>query len=66
MLETLVGIFGAAFLGAIGWAVQISSRISTIETKHPSLIELIETRFDAVDQRLDRIERGMNGHLPKD
>ena len=60
MLETLVGIFGAAFIGAIGWAVQISSRVSTIETKHPDLVELLETRFDDIDRRLERIERIIN------
>jgi hypothetical protein len=63
MLETLIGILGTGFLGMIGWVIQLGSRVSVAETRHEDLLELINTRFDEVSRRLDRIERAMNGAL---
>lgn len=56
MLETVVGILGAAVLGVFGWAFQLSNRVSVIETEYNGLQELINTRFAEVNRRLDRIE----------
>jgi hypothetical protein len=63
MLEAIVGVLGTAFIGTLGWAVQLSSRVSQIETRHEDLLTLINSRFDEVSRRLDRIERAMNGTL---
>lgn len=60
MLEYLIGFLGTALLGVIGWAFQLSSRVSVLEQQHVDLKELINTRFDSVDIRLERIEK--NGH----
>lgn len=63
MLETLIGIFSTAFFAAFGWAIHISNRVAIVETQKQDLVTLVESRFDDVDRRLERIERGMNGHL---
>ena len=63
MLETIVGILGTAFLLVVGWTIQLGNRVSITETKQKDLETLINTRFDAVDDRLDRIERSLNGYL---
>ena len=66
MLEAFVSVLGMAFLGIFGWVIQLGNRVSVVETENKGLRELINTRFDGVDGRLDRIERSMNGHLMKD
>jgi hypothetical protein len=73
MLEAIIstfnavdGFLGAAFIGAIGWIIALGNRVSVIEAENKGLRELIESRFDSVEGRLDRIERSMNGHYIKD
>jgi len=73
MVETIVGILGAAFIGIVGWVIKLGSRVSVTEVYQGGLKEVIEARFDNVDnqfenvdQRLSRIERSMNGHLYRD
>lgn len=61
MVETFLGIFGAAFLGIFGWVFQLGNRVTKIETRQDGLPALIAVQFEAVNQRLDRIERAMNG-----
>lgn len=56
MLETLVGLLGTALLGVLGWAFQLQNRVTIIETQQDNLVTLINTRFDAVENRLERIE----------
>lgn len=63
MIETVLGILGTAFIGVIGWTVQLGSRVSVLESRHVDLMTLINTQFREVNRRLDRIERAMNGHL---
>lgn len=48
-------------LAVVGWAFNLSSRVSVQEQRHEDLLELISTRFDAVNDRLERIEDAMNG-----
>lgn len=62
MLDIFAGLLGTALFGALGWAVQLSNRVSVVEAEHEGLKELIEAKFDGVYQRLDRIEWAMNGH----
>ena len=56
MLETIVTILSAATLAVLGWAFQISDRMTTIEQDHKGLRELINQRFNEVDRRLESIE----------
>ena len=62
MIETLMGILGTAFLLIAGWTMRLGNRVSVVETKQTDLETLINARFDAVDDRLDRIERSLNGY----
>lgn len=77
MLSAVVGILGTAVLAIIGWAVNMTSRVNVLEkgkvdlillinTKLDSIDEKMDIKFDATGQRLDRIERSMNGHLQRD
>lgn len=50
-------------IGCLGWAVQLSSRLSVVETEYEGLKELINSQFAGTNQRLERIERSMNGRL---
>jgi hypothetical protein len=58
------------FIGGLVWAVRLEGRVNTQETltksKHEDLKELITTRFDSADKRMERIERSMNGRLFKE
>lgn len=63
--------FGTVILGglvttvmaAFGWVNNIQSRVNVLEQQHDDLKELINTRFDDISRRLDRVERSLNGHL---
>ena len=63
MLEALVSILGLMFIGVFGWTIQLGNRVTAVETQQAGLKELINQRFDEVNRRLARIEKGMNGHL---
>lgn len=56
MLEAVVSFLGVATLAIFGWAFQLSNRVSVVETENEGLKELINTKFDEVNRRLDRIE----------
>lgn len=70
MFITFVGIAGTAVVGIFGWVFQrgfiLSNRVTVVETHQKDLPNLIEVQFASVNQRLDRIERSMNGFLHKD
>jgi hypothetical protein len=77
MMEALLTTIGAGVLLVLGWAAQLHSRVSVLEKgdadaeqnlkdKFEDLKELINVQFNAQGQRLDRIERSMNGHLLRD
>ena len=55
--------FAAAIIGGVVWAVRLEGRVNTAIQRHEDLKELINTKFDAIEQRLDRIERALNGAL---
>lgn len=63
-----------SFVGLVVWLTKLDGKVQEVskavenevkltDTKHQSLKELIETRFDAQDSRLIRIERALNGSL---
>lgn len=56
MLETIVGIIGAAVLAVIGWAVALSSRVAVLEADKISLKELLDAKLENITVRLARIE----------
>ena len=56
MLETLVGVLGTGMLGVITWCFRINSRVAVLEAGKSDLKELIGTKFDEVNRRLERIE----------
>lgn len=63
-MDIIISILGSgAFIGVFGWVFQLGSRVSILETQQPDLKELINTQFEDVNRRLDRIERAMNGQL---
>lgn len=74
MVDTVVGILATVLAGTIGWAGKTQSRVAVLERgvedakelateRTDGLKELIEEKFDSMDQRLARIERAMNGQL---
>lgn len=60
MFSAIVSVILAAFLGALGWifvrAENLATRVTVLESQHNPLLDYIKTRFDAVENRLDRIE----------
>jgi hypothetical protein len=54
--EIVRGVFSAALLGVIGWAIHLGNRVSVLEVDKESLATLMESRFDDVLRRLGRIE----------
>ncbi len=74
MIETVTGIIATALAGTIGWAFTTQSRVAVLEqtaaevkelaeVRTDGLKELIEEKFESMDNRLARIERAMNGAL---
>lgn len=62
-MEWLLGFLAAQATGAAVWIITLGNRVSLAEQRHVDLKELILTQLVAIDARLSRIERGMNGHL---
>lgn len=65
----MVDIFAIAvpvIVTGIGGYIHLWVKTATTQEHLKGLRELIEARFDASDQRLERIERSMNGHLVKE
>lgn len=61
---TIISILGSgAFIGALGWILQLGGRVTVLETQQPDLKELINSQFADVARRLGRIEKAMNGQL---
>ncbi len=56
MLESIVGIIGAALLATIGWAFTLNSRVAVLEADRAGLKELFATQLQDIRNRLERIE----------
>lgn len=72
--DAIVPVISTALMGVVGWAfkrqantnnkvVELDKRLALLEQSIDDLKELINARFDSGDQRLERIERSMNGFL---
>ena len=69
-VNTFIGILGTATLAIIGYAIALGTRVNVQEQKLIDLKELINVqfealghRFDAINIRLSRIDRALNGRL---
>lgn len=60
-MEAILGTMGAGFLAVLGWAYTLSNRVLIVETEYEGLKDLINAKFESVEERLERIENGMNG-----
>lgn len=56
IMNAIIGVIGLAVVGIIGWAFQMGSRVSVVEADQKSLATLINTRFEDVNHRFDRLE----------
>lgn len=56
MLETVTSIIGTVVIGIVGWAFQLSNKVSVIEAEYEGLQKLINAQFAEVNRRLGRIE----------
>lgn len=56
MWEAITGVLGAMVIGLVGWAVHVSNDVAVLKSENEGLQRLMETRFDALEQRLERIE----------
>lgn len=76
MLELGFGLVCVATTVLV-WGLRLEGRVNTSEQRFEDLKELIEAKFDGLDEkqkvihenadnRLARIERALNGHLRKD
>jgi len=53
----------AQAVGVVVWGIRQEGRIHLQEQRVTDLKELINTRFDMTEQRLERIEKCLNGML---
>ena len=66
MFNTLISLLGSGgAIAVISFFYSLGNRVAKLETKQEDLPALIESKFEAVEQRLDRIERSLNGALVK-
>ena len=71
MFDIIVGgvvtALATAMMGLVAWIITLGTRVSVVENTVQSdkdhIEELLEVRFDAVDDRLSRIEGALNGYL---
>ena len=62
-MSTILTFFGTLSVGVVVWAFRLESRVNVLDQKHIDLRELINTRFDNSDKRLERIEKALNGAI---
>ena len=66
MLTSILIFLTTSIFGAVVWTVRLEGRMNTADQKHADLKGLIEKLFDIQADRLERIERALNGALHKD
>ncbi len=62
MITGLLSAVSTLVVAILGWAVRTEQRMSVLETRLPDLREILDTRLEAIEARLARIERSLNGH----
>ena len=67
MASLLSYLMGSVIVGIVGWVFHTNSKVNVIDQKHEdfkeSLKELIDSKFEAVGDRLERIEKVLNGTM---
>lgn len=58
-------VVGQVLVG-LTWAIRLEGKVNVQEQRVSDLKELINSRFDGTDARLQRIERTLNGSLHHD
>lgn len=62
-MEYVIGFLSTVLVASFGFAFSMNAKVNVLETRHEDLLLLINSKFDGVNQRLDRIERSFNGYL---
>lgn len=66
-VETMLGTLITLVVALIGWGARLEIKVATTAQQHEDLKELINSKFDGMDKRLERIERHvLNGSYGKD
>lgn len=63
VMGTIIAFLGAVVLGIIPWSFNIKSRVDLQGQQIIDLKELINVQLNGISQRLDRIEKALNGAL---
>lgn len=60
MFTTIISLIGTALLTTLGWVLRklekLDTRVAVLEALQSPLMTLLNARFDAVEDRLSRIE----------
>lgn len=62
-ISAALAVLGGGLLSVVGWAFTLNSRVAVLEANKASLEKLVETQLEAINQRLARIERKLDGDL---
>ena len=67
MLDWIAGILSTALLTVFGWAFHINTKVNVLDQQQKDfkgfIADLLDAKFEAVKNRLDRIDRSLNGKL---
>ena len=77
MVNEIIMAFVPIVMGTVGYVVKrqvdtndkvtdLDKRQAVYEAKIDGLTDLINSRFDSFDHRVERIERSLNGHLHRE
>lgn len=61
LYEQVAHILSLCVVAVFGWAVNLNSRVAVVESEHESIEKLLTREFDDVRDRLERIERNLDG-----
>ncbi len=61
VVEILVGVLTTVLVPTVAWAANTHSRVNVIDQKTQDNEKLIQVQLVSIDNRLDRIERALNG-----
>lgn len=69
-MGSLLAWLAASAVATVIWGVRLEGRVNTQEQltdqRFDGIKELLEAEFKSISQRLDRIERSMNGRLHRE
>lgn len=66
MYELVIGLLGSTLVAAAVGAIHLNSKTDVQEQRHLDLVTLINTQFEHLDTRLERLERKvLNGDYKK-